>query len=187
MAPLSQVLFVVGYVAAILSGLAWLWWVPLALTLGDVISALAAFGSVGAVWAAVDVSRRSERVQRRKDAAKVVSLRVLANGLASVAEYRMDPANLNPGSDVMRTSMILNDLRVIFDNIVVSDLPSAKSVDLYMLISTKLHMLCRLAHELESGSMPKEAAAAIFALARTDLYDYGARANVEAIRLESGD
>lgn len=181
MAPLHQVIFVAGYVAVLIAGLGWLWWQPLHLDVGQAFSAVAAIASAAAVWAAIDIARRAAAERRVRDAAKVVALRVLANGLAEVAGYRADPAKLDSGA-----VELLEDLRIHFESITVIDLPSPTSVDLYMLISTRLHLLRRAARLAAADHASAAAVAVIFQTAETDLRQYADQAESEAMRLLQG-
>lgn len=181
MAPLHQVIFVAGYVTVLIAGLGWLWWQPLHLDAGQAFSAVAAIASAAAVWAAIDIARRAAAERRVRDAAKVVALRVLANGLAEVAGYRADPAKLDSGA-----VELLEDLRVHFESITVIDLPSPTSVDLYMLISTRLHSLRRAARLAAADHASAAAVAVIFQTAETDLRQYADQAESEAMRLLQG-
>lgn len=118
--------------------------------------AWSAIGSLGAVWAAIWLANRGFRDARERDMATIEAIIVLANGLKDVYRGRsnrdlpvdpIDPDQLN----------VFAQLRLLIENIKVTELPTRVTADAFMVIATNAQMTDSVMRVVASGNGAREA------------------------------
>lgn len=118
-------------------------------------NAWGAIGTVAAVGWAIWIAAESSREARRRDAAKIEAIIVLADGIRAIFSGRVERG---PTPDVTDAHLFdaFRNLRVFSEAVVVTDLPTATTVDAYMRVATAIQMVHALQTAVTAQTYPMD-------------------------------
>lgn len=138
------------------------------------------FALLAVGWAVV-VAGQASAEARRRDAAKVAAVLVLAQGMHAIFAGRL-ARGLNPRGDATDPHAIdsFRNLRIFLESIVVTDLPTPTTVDAFMRVATATQIVhaCQALHV--AGRMTDE-----HYLEQVERAAVSTEAQVERLRLEA--